>query len=199
MIAAERDEAKRVAFRATRAGWQAERLVFVDESGCQTNMTSHYSRAPKGKRAYGKAPRNHGKNVTLIASLSAKGIGAAMTLDGAANTAAFMAYLRQVLIPTLTPGQIVVLDNLSVHKNAEVRRVIAGAGCALAYLPPYSPDYMPIEGAFSKLKQQLRTIEARTREGLQGAIGDALEMITAGDAAGWFAACGYPLTPVQPL
>lgn len=160
-------------------------------------MTPHYSRAPRGKRAYGKTPRNHGKNVTLIASLSHRGMGPAMTLDGATDTAAFVAYLREVLAPTLTPGQIVVLDNLSVHKNTEVRRLVARAGCTVAYLPPYSPDYMPIEGAFSKLKQHLRRVEARTREALQRAIGAALDTITAGDAAGWFAACGYPLRQAQ--
>lgn len=199
MIAQERDEAKRLAFRAARGAWEAARLVFVDESGCQTNMTPRYGRAPKGKRAVGKTPRNHDKNVTRIAALTPQGMGAAMTLDGAADTAAFLAYLQQVLVPTLTPGQVVVLDNLSVHRNAEVRRVIAAAGCAVAYLPPYSPDYMPIEGAFSKIKQRLRLVEARTREASGAAIGAALEAVTAGDAAGWFAACGYPLDPAQSL
>lgn len=199
LIAHERDEGKRAAFRLARQGWDRGWLVFVDESGCQTTMTPRYARAPKGKRAYGRVPRNQGTNITLIAALSQAGMGAAMTLEGAADTEAFVAYLTHQLVPSLVPGQVVVLDNLSVHKNAAVRRLVEGAGCGLAYLPPYSPDYMPIEGAFSKLKQYLRTIEARTREGVEKAIGVALDTITAGDAAGWFTACGYPPNPAQPL
>jgi len=179
------------------ARWEADSLVFVDESGTQTNMTPRYSRAPRGQRAAGVAPRNHGKNTTLIAALSAEGIGAAMTLEGAADADAFVAYLTHFLVPTLTPGQIVVIDNLSVHKDKRVAPLIAGAQCRLVYLPAYSPDFTPIEQAFSKLKTFLRRAEARTREGLATAITTALATITATDVAGWFAACGYPLTTDQ--
>jgi transposase len=197
LIATERDEAARAAWRATAALWDARRLVFVDESGTQTNLTPRYSRAPRGERAYGAAPRNHGKNTTLIAALSAAGIGAAMTLEGAADAEAFVAYATDVLVPTLVPGQIVIMDHLSVHKDERVRRRIAGAKCHLVYLPAYSPDFTPIEQAFSKVKALLRRVEARTREALGAAIGTALATITAADAAGWFTACGYPLKPAQ--
>lgn len=177
--------------------WQASSVVFVDESGTQTNMTPRYSRAPRGQRAYGAAPRNHGKNTTLIAALSTQGMGAAMTLEGAADADAFVAYLTAVLVPTLMPGQIVVMDNLSVHKDKRVAPLIAGAGCRLVYLPAYSPDLTPIEQAFSKIKTFLRRVEARTRDGLEAAITAALGTITATDAAGWFTACGYPLGSAQ--
>ena len=169
----------------------------MDESGTQTNMTPRYSRAPRGERAYGAAPRNHGKNTTLIAALSAAGIGAAMTLEGAADAEAFVAYVTAVLVPTLVPGQIVIMDNLSVHKDERVRQRIEGAKCRLVYLPAYSPDMTPIEQAFSKVKAFLRRAEARAREVLDEVIGAALATITAGDAAGWFTACGYPLKAAQ--
>jgi transposase len=197
LIATERDEAARAAWRAMAALWEASGVVFVDESGTQTNMTPRYSRAPRGQRAYGAAPRNHGKNTTLIAALGASGMGAAMTLEGAADADAFVAYLTHLLVPTLRPGQIVVMDNLSVHKDTRVAPLIAGARCRLVYLPAYSPDFTPIEQAFSKIKTFLRRVEARTREALEEAIGAALATITAADAAGWFAACGYPLKPAQ--
>ena len=177
--------------------WEASGVVFVDESGTQTNMTPRYSRAPRGQRAYGAAPRNHGKNTTLIAALGASGMGAAMTLEGAADADAFVAYLAHFLVPTLRPGQIVVMDDLSVHKDKRVAPLIAGARCRLVYLPAYSPDFTPIEQAFGKIKTFLRRVEARTREALEEAIGAALATITAADAAGWFAAGGYPLKPAQ--
>lgn len=199
LIASERDEAARVAWRAMAALWDARRVVFVDESGTQTNMTPRTSRAPRGQRAVGAAPRNHGKNTTLIAALSADGMGAAMTLEGAADADAFVAYLRHFLVPTLTPGQVVVMDNLSVHKDERVAPLIAEAKCRLVYLPAYSPDFTPIEQAFSKLKTFLRRAEARTREALEEAITTALTTITPTDAAGWFTACGYLLETDQSL
>ena len=199
LIASERDEAARAAWRAASALWDASALVFVDETGSQTNMTPRTSRAPRGQRAYGHAPRNHGKNTTLIAALSAAGMGAAMTLEGAADADAFVAYLAHFLAPTLVPGQVVVMDNLSVHKDKRVAPLIAEARCRLAYLPAYSPDMTPIEQAFSKIKACLRRVEARTREALEEAITSALATITAADATGWFTACGYPPLPAQSL
>ncbi|MCA1666050.1 MAG: IS630 family transposase [Thermomicrobia bacterium] len=196
-MATERDETARAAWRAMAAVWKASSLIFVDESGTQTNMTPRTSRAPRGQRAYGVAPRSHGKNTTLIAALCAQGMGAAMTLEGAADADAFVAYLTDVLVPTLMPGQIVVMDNLSVHKDKRVAPLIAGVGCQLVYLPAYSPDMTPIEQAFSKVKALLRRMEARTREALEAAITTALGTITTRDAAGWFTACGYPLTSAQ--
>ncbi len=199
LIATERDAAARTAWRAVSALWDATRMVFVDESGAQTNMTPRTSRAPRGQRAYGTAPRNHGKKTTLIAALTHGGMGATMTLEGAADADAFVAYLTQLLVPTLRPGQIVMMDNLSVHKDKRVAPLIAGAGCRLVYLPAYSPDFTPIEQAFSKIKTFLRRAEARTRDALEAAITAALATITASDATGWFTACGYPPRPAQSL
>jgi transposase len=162
-------------------------------------MTPRYGRAPRGQRVHGVVPRNHGHNVTLVAALSVAGIGAAMALPGALDGPAFVAYVREFLIPTLRPGQIVVLDNLAVHKNAAARRLIEARGCRLLFLPPYAPDFSPIELAFSKLKQHLRRAGARTADALHAALADALDAITARDARGWFAHCGYPLATAQPL
>ena len=167
-------------------------MIFVDESGAQTNMTPRYSRAPRGERAYGSAPRNHAKPTTLVASLSLAGMGAAMTLEGAIDGDAFAAYLAAFLVPTLTPGTIVVMDNLSVHKDQRVRALIEGGDCTLVYLPAYSPDLTPIEQAFSKIKESLRRTGARTREALAAAITAAMATITTQDAIGWFTHCGYP-------
>ena len=167
-------------------------MIFVDESGAQTNMTPRYSRAPRGERAYGSAPRNHAKPTTLVASLSLAGMGAAITLEGAIDGDAFAAYLAAFLVPTLTPGTIVVMDNLSVHKDQRVRALIEGGDCTLVYLPAYSPDLTPIEQAFSKIKESLRRTGARTREALAAAITAAMATITTQDAIGWFTHCGYP-------
>ena len=168
-------------------------LVFVDESGTNLAMTPRYGRAPRGERVIGVAPRNHGKNTTLVAALTLEGITAAMTVEGAIDRLAFDAFVAQVLIPSLRPGQIVVWDNLSVHKSDPAQQLIAAAGCQLLWLPPYSPDYAPIEQAFSKLKAALRRAEARTRDALDDAITAALATITATNAQGWFAHCGYPI------
>ena len=169
----------------------ATRLVIVDECGSNIALTPLYARAPKGERAYGSVPRNRGKNTTLLASLSLTGVGACMILEGSVNGQVFEAYVEQILAPSLSPGQIVVLDNLSAHKGARVRHLIEERGCELFFLPAYSPDYSPIEETFSKLKTFLRRVGARTHEALQEAIGQALETVTAQDALGWFTHCGY--------
>jgi transposase len=142
----------------------------------------------------GNGPRNRGKNTTLIAALSLEGMGAALILEGSANTPAFELYVEQVLAPSLQLGQIVVMDNLQAHKSARVRQAIEAKGCQLLFLPGYSPDLSPIEEAFSKLKTALRRAGARTRETLEEAMSQALLIITAQDAQGWFQHCGYPLT-----
>jgi transposase len=169
----------------------AKRLVVVDECGSNIALTPLYARAPKGQRAHGSVPRNRGKNTTLLASLSAEGIGASMLLEGATNAAAFEIYLEQLLLPSLVPGQIVVMDNLSAHKGARARQLIEERGCQLLFLPAYSPDFSPIEETFSKIKAYLRRVGARTREALEEAIAQALETVTSQDAHGWFAHCGY--------
>jgi len=181
----------RAAFRAMSTLWEATNVIFLDESGTQTNMTPRYSRAPRGERAVGRAPRNHEKNTTLVASLSLAGLGAAMTLEGALDGDAFVAYLESFLLPTLVPGQMIVLDNLSVHKDKRVRPLIEGAGCILIYLPAYSPDLTPIEQAFSKIKEYLRRVGVRSREALERAITAAMATVTAQDAKCWFTHCGY--------
>ena len=160
-------------------------------------MTPVYAYAPRGQRAIGKVPRNYGATMTLLASLSLSGMGEALMLDGAADAAAFEVYVEQLLAPSLKPGQIVILDNLSIHLGPRVRAAIEAKGCRLLFLPAYSPDLSPIEEAFSKMKTVLRRQGARTREALQEAIAQALTLITAHDARSWFTHCGYPPAPVE--
>ena len=174
---------------------EAERLVFVDESGCHIAMTPLYGWAKGGPRAYGMVPRNRGQNTTILAALSLRGVQAAMTLEGPADMLVFEAFVEQVLVPTLRPGQIVVLDNLSIHKSEKAQRLIESCGCQLLFLPPYSPDLTPIEQMWSKLKARLRRVGARVREVLEEAIAQSLDLITAQDAHGWFRHCGYQLFP----
>ena len=157
-------------------------------------MTRRYARAPKGERAYGSVPRNRGKNTTLLASMSSSGIGAVMAVEGATTKVVFETYVEGVLAPSLAAGQVVVMDNLGAHKAERVRELIEGQGCSLVFLPPYSPDFSPIEEAFSKVKALLKKAAARSREALIEAIGRALGEVTARDAAGRFAHCGYSLS-----
>jgi transposase len=190
--ASEQDDLARAAWREQVKQLPTQDLVIIDETGTQINMTPLYAYAPRGERAVGKVPRNYGTNLTLIASLSLEGMGEAMLLDGSADAAAFETYIEQILAPSLRPGQIVILDNLSIHLGPRVKQAIEARGCQLLFLPAYSPDFSPIEGAFSKLKVLLRRVGARTREALQNAIIEALPRITTQDALGWFWHCGYP-------
>jgi transposase len=190
-VAREQNQEARTAWRK-QADWLASQdLVFVDETGTHIALTPLYAYAPRGQRAYGKVPRNYGANTTLIASLSREGMGEALILEGAADSATFELYIEHILVPRLHPGQIVIMDNLSIHLSARVRQVIEAKGCQLLFLPAYSPDLSPIEGAFSKLKAYLRRVGARTHEALFEAIAAALLTITAADAHGWFTHCGY--------
>ena len=173
-------------------------LVFVDESGANRALYPRYGYAPKGQRSHGQAPRNRGRNTSILAAMSPAGLIATRTVAGSTNTAVFLTYLDQVLCPALRPGQIVVLDNLCVHKNEAVRAKIAACGCRLVFLPAYSPDFNPIEHAFSKLKAFLRKAKARTQETLEAAIAAGLATITAQDAHGWFKHCEF-LLPLQSL
>ncbi len=147
----------------------------------------------RGERAYCSVPRNRGPNTTLLASMSIEGMGPSLAVEGATTTAVFEAYVQEVLSPSLRPGQIVVMDNLSAHKGARVRDLIEERGCELLYLPAYSPDLNPIEEALSKIKSILRKVGARSREALVEAMGKALDAITSRDARGFFEHCGYPL------
>jgi transposase len=189
--ATEQNEAARAAWRTQAADLPSRDLVFVDETGSHTAMTPLYAYAPRGQRALGKVPRNYGAIMTLIASLSLSGMGPAFILDGSADSSAFEIYIEQVLAPSLRPGQIVILDNLSIHLGPKVRQAIEARGCRLLFLPAYSPDFSPIEEAFSKVKTLLRRASARTREALQEALAQALNLITEADALGWFTHCGY--------
>lgn len=165
--------------------------MFVDECGTHTSMVRRYARAPKGERAYGSVPRNRGKNTTLVASLSLEGIGEAMAFEEATTKAVFETYVERLLAPSLKPGRVVVMDNLGAHKGDRVKELIEARGAILVFLPAYSPDFSPIEEAFSKIKALLKKAAARTREVLTEAIGQALQAVTAQDAEGWFAHCGY--------
>ena len=190
-VASERDEGARELWRWLVSRFDVRRLVFVDESGVHTSMDRLRSRAPRGQRAYGKVPRNRGKNTTLIASMSLHGMGEAMCLEGATDALAFEVYVEHFLAPTLKEGQVVVLDNLGAHRPRRIRELIEARGAELAFLPSYSADLNPIEEAFSKIKNILRKLGARTREALIEAMSVALSAITPGDAAGWFDHCGY--------
>ena len=170
---------------------EAGRLVFLDESGAKTNMTRPRARVKGGARAYDSAPWGHWSTTTMISSLRLDGQTASMVLAGATDTMAFVEYVRQVLAPTLRPGDVVVMDNLSSHKDPAVRRLIETCEATLVYLPPYSPDFNPIEKMWSKIKELLRAAKARTEEALLEHIGKALEHITPHDAASWFTSCGY--------
>ena len=169
----------------------ASRLVFVDEMGSNTSLHELYAYSPRGERAYCSVARNRGKNTTLLSSISLSGMGPSMVVEGGANGAVFEAYLQRTLLPTLGEGDVVVMDNLSVHKSEKVAELIQSAGARVLYLPPYSPDFNPIEVAFSKIKGLLRKAGARVREVLVDAIGAALSEVSAEDARAFFEHCGY--------
>lgn len=189
-VAKERDEGARALWRWLVSRFDVRRLVFVDESGMHTSMDRLRSRAPKGERAYGKVPRNRGKN-TLIASMSLSGMGESMCVKGATDAEAFEVYVEHFLAPTLSEGQVVVLDGLGAHRPRRIRDLIEERGAELVFLPSYSPDLNPIEEAFSKIKSILRKLAARTHEALVEAMSGALSEVTPWDAAGWFDHCGY--------
>jgi transposase len=193
VVATERDERKRSAYRQRLKGVDPKRLLFVDESSTNIALTPRYGRAPKGERARGRAPRNWGKNVTLISSIDSEGMGPSMSIEGPSDTDSFGIYLREILAPSLKAGQIVVMDNLSVHKGKWVRELIEDKDCQLWFLPPYSPDFNPIEEAFSKVKTLLRRAQARVLERLFEATEEALLAISAKDARSYFEHCGYAM------
>ena len=195
LSASEQDPVERAAWR-----WQATLLlrpadlVFGDESGSNKALAPRYGYAPKGQRCHGQIPRNRGRNTSILAAMDPAGLLATMTVEGSTNTDVFLTYLDRGLCPAPRPGQTVVLDNLSVHKNEAVRQKIEAAGCRLWFLPAYSP----IEHAFAELKRLLRKAKARTQETLEAAIAAALATLTAHQAQGWFKHCGFPLA-VQPF
>lgn len=195
LAASERDEGRRCGFRLQMLQHPASRFVVVDESGYNLNLAPRYARAPRGERAHAKVPRNVPANTTVIAALTTSGMGATMLVPGATDHHVVEAYIEQVLGPTLRPGQVVVLDNLSAHKRADLEGLLANYGCQVWFLPPYSPDLAPIELAFAKMKQAVRRAAARSSEALQAAIAHALTLITVSDAQGFFAHCGFLTDP----
>ncbi len=171
----------------------ADRLVFIDETWAKTNMTRLRGRSKRGQRLLDKSPHGHWKTTTLIAALGSVGVRCSMVIDGAVNGDLFEAFVEQVLLPTLRHGDVVVLDNLSSYKRPRVRALIESVGAELLFLPPYLPDFNPIEMIFSKVKQLLRGLGCRTREGLWHAMQSVLDQITPSDASNCFKHCGYSL------
>ena len=181
----------RAAFLEALVGEDPTRFKFVDETGVNLTYCRRYGRALAGGRVRQGAPLHSGASVTVIGALTVKGLEAVMTVEGALNQEVFATYLDQVLGPTLAAGDVVVLDNLPVHKVAGMRQRIEAYGARMLFLPPYSPDFSPIENGWSKLKIWLRTAQARTREALSEALQTAVNWISAQDAQNWFAHCGY--------
>jgi transposase len=169
--------------------------VVIDEFGSNLDLARSHAWAPRGQRAHATAPRNTPVNTTTIAALTPTGMGPTMVVRGGVDRVTFATYLTEVLGPTLQPGQIVVLDNLSAHTHPSVAALLAARGCQVVYLPSYSPDYSPIELAFAKIKTALRQAAARTAEALLTAIDTALAAITPADARAFFRHCGYRFRP----
>lgn len=167
------------------------RLFFFDESGINLSMTRAYARADRGERAVGHVPKNWGDSITLAAGIGLRGLIAPLFMHGSMNGDIFEAYIEQFVVPELSAGDLVVLDNLSAHKRRSVLELIEAAGAAVIFLPPYSPDFNPIELAWSKVKAILRSHAARSYEELENAVVVALSAITFEDIAGWFRHCGY--------
>jgi transposase len=163
----------------------------VDESGVNLAMTRPFGRAPRGERVTDAAPQNYGENVTLLGALSLSGVEALMTVNGATDSDIFLAFVREVLAPTLRAGDVVIWDNLGAHRSQVVREAVEARGATVTFLPPYSPDFNPIERCWSKIKTYLRAAKARTREALEAAIKRALSTVTESDARAWFNHCGY--------
>lgn len=167
-------------------------LVFLDETSTPITLTPRRARAPRGQRAVGRVPRGKRPHIAWLATLTTTGLGESLVVDGPVDGRVFDAFVTRVLLPSLRPGQIVVLDNLNVHKSVQVRQRIEAAGCHLVFLPSYSPDFNPIEQAFAKVKQALRRREARSWAAVVAAIGDLLDTITAADARAFFTNAGFP-------
>ena len=165
--------------------------MFIDETSVKTNMTRLRGRSPRGRRLVAAVPHGHWKTSTFVAGLRCDGLTAPLVIDGAMNGETFLAYVEQILAPTLSPGDVVIMDNLPSHKVAGVREVIEARGATLLYLPAYSPDLNPIEQAFAKLKALLRAAAARTVDALWKAIGNALQRFEQGECANYLVNSGY--------
>jgi transposase len=193
MRAAERNNYKRGWFRRRARRLNKRRFIFVDESGVNTAMTRRYGRAPRGERAHDSAPRNYGAHTSVIGAMGLRGLVAALTVEGAVDTDCFNAYAERVLGPRLRRGDVVVLDNLGAHRASRIEEMAEARGARVLWLPPYSPDYSPIEQCWSKIKAYLRGAKARTREHLEESLTAAIGLVTKSDIRGWFKHCGYSL------
>jgi transposase len=194
-------EQKRADIQQARQHWKEHqeklvpgRLVFLDEAGAKTNMTRLRGRAQGGQRCVDEVPHGHWETTTMISSIRIDGSTACMVIDGPTSSDVFREYVRHVLVPTLQPGDIVILDNLIAHKDAEARQLIQEAQATVLPLPAYSPDLNPIEKMWSKVKEFLRNAKARSQEALLNAIAEALKTVTHQDSLGWFMSCGYRTT-----
>jgi transposase len=183
----------RAEFQARSLSFVLDHLRFIDETGMQVALTPLYGRAAPGVRVVDTVPQNYGENISLLAALSLYGLSAPMTVEGAVDAEVFRVYVEQVLGPTLRPGDILLMDNLAVHKVPGIEEAVRARGARVEYLPPYSPDLNPIEKCWAKIKTALRQAKARTREALEGALKQVLHTVSAADARAWFAHCGYPV------
>jgi transposase len=195
LIAAERDPWERARFLIEREQIDPDDVVVIDEFGSNLDLTRRYARAPRGERAVASLPRNTPPNTTTISSLTTSGIGPSLMTEGGVTSALFEAYVEHILGPSLRPGQVILLDNLSAHKSVRLRELVAARGCRLWYLPSYSPDFSPIELAFAKVKAELRDAGARSCEMLEAAVAQALRHISSEEACAFFRHCGFRLRP----
>ena len=181
----------RILWKRRQPRWDPARLVFIDESGAKTNMTRLRGRSLKGQRLKASAPSGHWQTTTMIGAVRLDGSTACMAIEGATNTEVFRAFVCEILVPELRPNDIVIMDNLSAHKSEPTLELIRGIAAEVLFLPPYSPDLNPIEKMWSKIKNSLRSSAARDLPKLIDAIARALNEVSAQDAIGWFASCGY--------
>jgi len=178
---------------------RVNQLAFLDEFGATTAMHRTHGRAAPGERVVAKVPHGHWKMISTIAVLTAGGVLASASFDGATDADLFLAFVREAVVPALEPGQVLVMDNLPAHRSPEIDRLVEAAGATLMRLPPYSPDFNPIEMAISKVKTVLRTLARRTVDGLIGGIGEALASIRPADSLSYIAHCGYATKRRNPL
>ncbi|OLP15382.1 transposase [Leptolyngbya sp. 'hensonii'] len=191
----ERVQTKRVEFWQLVRGFLAQNLIFIDESGVDLALNRLWARAPKGRRAHGKRPSQRGKRVSILGAISLREVVTYCNLMGSTDGLTFEAFISQKLVPKLWKGACVILDNCSIHLGEDVRKLIEDAGAKLIFLPPYSPDFSPIENCFSKIKSILRSIKARSYPELAKAIDEAFSQVSSSDLRNWFSHCCYCASP----
>jgi len=190
-VASERNERKRAWYWRRLKQLDHRRLKFIDEAGVNLALTRSYGRAPSGERVREKVPRNYGQQTSILSVLGLEGPAALMTVEGAVDTDVFNVYVKKVLKPTLNRGDVIVLDRLAAHRASCIERVADECGAEVIWLSPYSPDFSPIEMLWSKIKANMRSAKARSREELEKALVAAINLVTSDDCMGWFRHCGY--------